>query len=112
MPTSLPPLPDEIHENAADAASRGSAEPDLTSAFSGGLPPALEAVRMIETGYKMLAMSMPSFVPVAAQAISQLRMMMSPQGADAGGPEMGPTGPAITGMTQNPMTLPAPPQGM
>src|SRR5215831_7976530 len=119
MPTSLPPLPEEINENSADAEPQGSRQTDMSSAFSGGLPPALEAARQIESGYKMLAMAMPSAVPMCAQAISQLRMMMTPPDAGAApgmpapppaGP--GPAGPAITGATHNPIATPPPLAGM
>jgi hypothetical protein len=110
MPSSLPPLPTEITDQKP---SGGSAPPPTGSAFSGGMPPTIAALKQIEDGLKTLATSVPSLLPMCAQMISQLRTAV-PQaiGADASsGPSGGPTGPAITGMGQNPTALPSPPQG-
>lgn len=73
----------------------------------------MQAVQQIETGLKALATQVPSLLPMCAQMISQLRTAVpDAMGAGAGAsPSGGPTGPAITGMGQNPTTLPAPPQG-
>lgn len=118
MPNSLPPLPDEISASSEEeeAQAKRSDQASTQSVFGGGLPPTLQAAQQIEEGLKQLATLLPSAVPFAAQTISQLRMMISsqpPAEAAAAAPMgLGPTGPAITGMTQNPTAFPAPPQGM
>jgi len=80
----------------------------------------MDAIRQIETGYQSLAQAMPSLAPVAAEAISKLRVAVpSAMSAGAGSAPAGPGGmvaptdasnpPAITGSS----SLPPPqlPQG-
>ena len=111
MSTSLPPLPEEIGDSPS-AKPQGDPDTPTGSAFSGGLPTLMQAVQQIEAGLKTLAVSAPSLTPMAAQMISMLRTAVpSAMGAGAGAsPSGGPTGPAMTGMGQNPTALPAPPQ--
>lgn len=80
----------------------------------------MQALQQIELGLKTLATSVPSLLPMCAQMISQLRTAVPAAigaGASNGGPGAlpppgpGGTSPAMTGMGQNPQTLPAPPQG-
>jgi len=107
MPTSLPPLPPEI----GDQPKGNPDNPQGASAFSGGMSTAMQALQQIETGLKQLGTSMPTLLPMCAQMISQLRMVVpDAMGAGAGAsPSGGPTGPAITGMGSNPTALPSPP---
>lgn len=112
---SLPPLPDKT-SSTVPASTNG----DPASGLS-GLSPVMDAIRSIESGYQQLAQVMPSLAPVAAEAISKLRVavpsalsagagsapagqgqgMPPPQPVDASNP------PAITGSSY----LPPPQQG-
>lgn len=74
----------------------------------------MQALQQIEAGYQTLALSLPSLAPFCATQISQLRMIVPAamsSGAGAPGappPSGGPTGPAISGMGQNPAIPPQP----
>lgn len=96
----------------ADKKSSRSRDTDTASAFAGGMPSTMQALQQIETGLKSLATQIPSLLPMVAQMISTLRMAVPDAmgTAASASPSGGPTGPAITGMGQNPTSLPAPPQ--
>lgn len=112
MPTSLPPLPDEIEDAPTERPDSSGSGPQTASAFGGGMPPVMQELQKVESGLQQLAMLMPSMLPTIAQMISTLRMAVPDAMAAGAGasPSGGPTGPAITGMGQNPTALPAPPQ--
>lgn len=113
MATSLPPLPDKMATQGPPMSSSGSQE----SAIS-GISPVMDAIRKVETGFQALAQLMPSLAPLAAEAISKLRVAVpSALSAGAGSAPAGPGGmvaptdasnpPAITGSA----SLPPPQQG-
>lgn len=101
----LPPLPPDLSKNVP--ASPNAAGTNLQTGLGGGSP-ILDAIKKIESGYQELVQLLPSIAPVAAEAISKLRIVMpSAAGAGAGGGlEGGENYPTITGSAALP-----PPQG-
>lgn len=98
---ALPPLPDSNFSGPNVSPGVGSV--GSGSVFSGGLPAMQKAQTMIEGGYKMLVDSLPSLAPLAADAVSKLRIAI-PNAVGAGAqPGAAPQG--------NGPGLPPPPQG-
>ena len=88
MATSLPALPtDSQYAPPGGAAGVNGAAGGVggASPFSGGLPEMMQAVQGIEAGYKMLVTILPSLAPIAAEAVSKLRVAVpNAVGAAAG----------------------------
>lgn len=84
MATMLPPLPTDSNmtgPNQSTPPTQGM------SPFSGGLPGMMGAVQQIEAGYKALATMLPSMAPIAAEAISKLRLAIPNAVGAAAGPQ-------------------------
>lgn len=110
---SLPPVP-------AETSTTVKSSPASPASGLSGISPVMDAIRQIETGYQSLAQILPSLAPVAAEAISKLRVAVpSAMSAGAGSAPAGPGGmmppqpvdasspPAITGSA----SLPPPQMG-
>ena len=104
MGASLPPLPTDSNSPGANPTSSPT---QGMSPFSGGLPGMMAAMQQIEEGYKTLASVLPSIAPIAADAISKLRMAI-PNAIGAGA---GPAGAAPQGAPGPGLPPPTMPQG-
>mgnify|MGYP001570169802 len=77
MASTFPALPTDSNYAGANV-SPGPPPPNGGMAggspFSGGLPGMMQAVQQIEAGYQTLVSMLPSTAPLAAEAISKLRI--------------------------------------
>lgn len=101
---ALPPLPTDSNSTGANPSTPPTGG---MSPFSGGLPGMMQALQQIEGGYKMLAQMLPSMAPIAAEAISKLRMAI-PNAIGAGA---GQAGAAPQGAPGQQLPPPPPQQG-